>query len=133
MGCQICRGNEQENQLDYGRLRESKPSNRIMVDPPNCPQTEYENFIKSFDQNLQLMGGHYISVSDFDILIPEGAHKIMTEKTFDISQYPTNLKKNYETKPVEFLNGCIYHGGWNDNFQMEGYGKFYLKNENVFA
>ena len=49
--------------------------------------------------------------------------------------FPFELKNNnsYQIKPVEFENGNIYFGQWNDKFEMEGHGKYYIKEENVFA
>ena len=68
--------------------------------------------MKKFDEKLPYIG-KYIPIKDFESLIPENAHKYMTEKALDI---PNNINnsKNYEIKPIEFSNGNIYQGGWNE-------------------
>ena len=133
MGCQVCRGNEQDTQLDFFPTRDLKNSKPITLPPEkdSLLQEEHSNFLKQFENNLQYIG-NYIPMQDFENLIPENARKYMTENTLEIPENINN-SKNFEMKPIEFTNGNIYQGGWNEKFQMEGYGKYYLKNEKVLA
>ena len=47
-------------------------------------------------------------------------------------QYNITIKSQ-NMKPIEFTNRNIYHGQWNQNFEMDGYGKYYLKDERILA
>ena len=130
MGCRVCRGTEPEAQLDFVPP-EPKNSNHIIIEPKK-ESPEHSIFLQKFDEKLPYIG-KYIPIKDFESVIPENAHRYMTEKTIEIPNNIYNIK-NYEIKPVEFTNGNnIYQGGWNENFEMEGYGKYYLKDEKVLA
>ena len=112
MGCNACGFNENEAQIRF-------PS------PPN--------FIQNFDKNLKYFG-EYISQDELKKIIPEKITKYIENNPFQIKTDETGeLGETYETKPIIFKNGNIYHGNWNKNYKMEGKGKYYLKEENVFA
>ena len=92
----------------------------------------YLSFKKSFEEKLHLIG-KYISLSEFEELIPNNARRYMTENTLDISKYLTPEIKTYEIRPVEFIGGNVYKGNWNEKDEMQGYGQYYLKEEKVLA
>ena len=129
--CKLCKQDEEKNQFEYsteaGKKIENTLENTITKNKNN--NNDKDAFLKEFDEKIKLLG-NYISEQEFEIMIPEEANKYIKEQPF-----PIELKNNssYKIKPVEFENGNIYYGEWNDNFEMEGYGKYYLKEEKVFA
>ena len=74
--------------------------------------------------------GQFISEENFKQIIPPEAFEIMKNEPFKIRMKNENVQK---IKPVEFENGNTYYGNWNENYEMEGYGQYYLKEENVMA
>lgn len=130
--CKICKQDEDKNQFEYPNNAGKKVDNTIdskdkIIDDNN--NNNINLFLKEFDEKIKLIG-QYMTEQDFEIMIPEEAKKYIKEQPF-----PIELKNNNscQIKPVEFENGNIYYGEWNDNFEMEGYGKYYLKEEKVFA
>ena len=57
----------------------------------------------------------------------------MTENPFSLNPEQYEISEVYEMKPIEFNNGDVYKGGWNENLKMEGQGKYYLKEDGVLA
>ena len=57
---------------------------------------------------------------------------ISTHKLNYQAYYPSHLTA-YQSNPIQFQNGNIYHGIWNINSEMEGYGKYLLKEKNVIT
>ena len=129
--CKLCKQDEEKNQFEYPNNAGKRTDNSIdskdkIIDNNN---NNINLFLKEFDEKIKLIG-QYMTEQEFEIMIPEEANKYIKEQPF-----PIELKNNssYKIKPVEFENGNIYYGEWNDNFEMEGYGKYYLKEEKVFA
>lgn len=130
MGCNVCRPSEQEAQLKLG---EEIEKNGVKINKsPSMLKEEYNNFIVLFENNLQYIG-QYISSQDLNNCIPENIQKFMIENPLEIKNDLLKNKSSYEVKPIEFKNGNIYFGNWNDNLKMEGPGKYYLKEDNVLA
>jgi hypothetical protein len=118
MGCEACRQREPEANFPLGSNPEIKPEDR-------------QNFMTTFETNLQTFGQYYSS--DFNTLISQKIQDYMHEHPLEIEQkYKENLE-SIDVKPIEFKTGNIYEGGWNKNLKMEGQGKYYLKAENVFV
>lgn len=44
----------------------------------------------------------------------------------------TNNTNTFTSKPIQFKNGNIYDGTWNEDIEMEGNGKLFLKEENIY-
>ena len=146
---QVCRCKEMEEHLDIFEYKEGTNSNNN--DNISIPNTfsetnsnfdtkiklkkknlKYIKFQKAFEKKLPLLG-KYISNFEFESLIPEEARKYMTENILDISKYLSTNIKTYEIKPVEFIGGNVYKGNWNEKAEMEGYGQYFLKTDNVLA
>ena len=36
-------------------------------------------------------------------------------------------------KPIQFENGNIYSGNWNEKLKMDGFGQYYIKEGNLFV
>ena len=131
MGCNVCRPSEQETQLKLSReipqlgFKLNKSVTQIKED--------YNNFMVLFENNLQYIG-KYISPQEFNSSIPETIQNYMIEHPLNIKpELFNNNIETFEVKPIEFKNGNIYFGNWNDNLKMEGFGKYYLKEDNVLA
>ena len=144
MGCvqyKICHQEEEKNQLEYLSSVPSKEDNNITNHEymdlklfsntnPDANQSLNNNFIKEFDEKLQSMG-KYIQEEEF--------HNILTD--IDNNLYKPNDPFPFESmnpfphkiKPIEFEQVNIYEGEWNENLEMDGYGKYLLKGENVLA
>jgi hypothetical protein len=45
----------------------------------------------------------------------------------------TNNTNTFTSKPIQFKNGNIYDGTWNEDIEMEGNGKLFLKEENIYV
>lgn len=119
--------NEIKSDTNYNKgLDDLSYSRKITLDET------YISFKKFFEEKLPLIG-KYISLSEFESLIPEEPRRYMTENILDISKYLSPEIKTYEMKPVEFIGGNVYRGNWNENAEMQGYGQYYLKEEKVLA
>ena len=129
MGCEACRQSEPEAVFPLINLEIKN------IDRPNDTSTEkkqnYDKFITLFEDKLQDLGKYY--ESDFNTLIPSEIQAYMTEKPFSVNQAKYEISTIYEMKPIEFNNGNVYQGGWNENLKMEGQGKYYLKEDGVLA
>ena len=125
MGCNVCRQSEPEAKL----------SNTVALNNPNINmknKDNYNNFIMVFENNMEYIG-KYFPEEDFYSIIPEGTKNYMSDHPFTYNRELNNYSENYNIKPVEFKNGNIYFGSWNDALKMEGKGKYYLKEEGVLA
>ena len=94
-------------------------------------KTKYELFQEKFESKLPNFG-QYIEKEQFIEKIPEKANFYMTENEFKL---PEEIKINeniYEMKPILFKNGNIYEGYWNENIIMDGKGKYYIEDGNLF-
>ena len=127
MGCNVCRQSEPEAKLESN----AAINNDIYKVKKKNPE-DYNSFMHLFESNLQYIG-KYISEQDFNTFIPEENKKYMMEHPMEKVKELCNKLESYEVKPVEFQNGNIYYGGWNDYLKMEGYGKYYLKEDSVLA
>lgn len=118
MGCQICRQKEPEANIPLLQSLEKMQDDR-------------QDFQEKFDAYLQTFGQYYNS--DFDSLISQNIKDYITNDPLQVDEvYHRNLS-GYDMKPIEFKNGNIYQGGWNKNLKMEGQGKYFLIQENVFV
>ena len=139
--CKICHQEEEKNQFEYPSSVPSKEDNNITNREymdlkfisntnPDSNQSLNNNFIKEFDEKLQSMG-KYIPEEEF--------HKILNDinnnlyKPNDPFPFESMNPSPHKMKPIEFEQGNIYEGEWNENFEMDGYGKYLLKEENVLA
>ena len=118
MGCETCRQKEPEATFPLENNEEKNPE-------------EKENFLTTFNTNLPTFGQYY--QSDLDTLISKQIQDYIAENPLQINQEYFEDLNGYDVNPVEFKNGNIYQGGWNKNLKMEGQGKLYLKEGNVFV
>ena len=73
----------------------------------------------------------YLSITDYKKLISERILNYMETHKLNYQQYfPSNLTV-YKSNPKELNNGNIYHGQWNVDGEMEGYGIYIIKDKNI--
>ena len=91
----------------------------------------YQEFIKKFEKKLPGFG-EYIDKEEFNKNIPENALQFMAQNEF---KFPDDIRLNeniFQMNPVKFKNDNIYEGSWNENIIMDGIGKYYIKEGNIF-
>ena len=131
--CKICKQDEEKNQFEYNNETSKKIENEMLNTTKNKSlkiENNSNNFLKEFNEKLQFIG-KYISEEEFELMIPESANDFIKKESFPFLQKENIL--SYKMAPVEFENGNIYNGNWNESIEMEGYGKYYLKEEKVLV
>ena len=87
---------------------------------------------KNFQQKLSQIGS-IIPENDFKNLINKEINNYMENNRIDFKKkIPQNIS-TFESEPIKFKNNNIYYGNWNDNYQMEGYGIYYLNENKVLT
>lgn len=96
------------------------------------PEIETQNFfVESFQKKLPLFG-EYLSTPDFHNNIPESLKNYLENNPINLSQHLNNSKQTFTTpQPIIFKNGNLYSGHWNLEGEMEGFGKYYLKDDKI--
>ena len=123
MGCEICR----KQQLDYNdeiTFPHKKTSFLSEEDLIN-------NYIKNFEEKLPQFG-KYTSLNKFQNEIPNEIVEYSQSNPFKHSNFEVSNLTFTPNKPIEFKNGNLYNGYWNSNYEMEGFGKYILKENNVY-
>ena len=139
--CKICHQEEEKNQFEYPSSIPSKEENNI-INPEynnieftlntkeNANQISTKNYIEEFEERLNSMG-KYIPEEEFHNMLLENENNLY--KPNEPFPFESKNKFPHKMKPIEFEQGNIYEGEWNDNFEMDGYGKYLLKEEKVLA
>lgn len=145
--CRLCLQSEEKNQFEYPETIPKRIENNNDIydnllskeNNENNIQSQESKFILEFNEKLKLLG-KFIPEEEFETIISE----IKNNNTY-ISNDPFPFQKNinndngndnslsYKMKPIEFFQGNIYFGEWNENMEMNGYGKYYLKKEKVLV
>ena len=128
MGCKICRGCEQEPQMNINCEDVVKEITEEILAPKEIQDNQdYDNFMSLF--NAKLPSFRKILPKDgFESIIPKN---FKNESFENKAQYPKN-SKIYKFDPIQFNNGDIYEGSWNQECNFHGEGKFYIKEKNIF-
>ena len=111
--------------LDNSNQNNSLNNNNLLF------KKNYNNFTQKFESNLPKFGKYYDIIS-FKKKIPENANNYMIENVLNL---PENIKINnntFEIKPIQFQNGNIYNGNWNEKYKMDGLGQYYIEEGNIF-
>ena len=138
--CRICRQNEEKNQFDFPF--ETPNKNKLTYENTdlndiglttntnfNSNQAQNPNFLQKFEEKLNSIG-KYIPEEEFKNLLSE----IEPNLYIPNEPFPFEIRSNsHKMKPIEFEQGNIYEGEWNENFEMDGYGKYFLREEKVLA
>ena len=124
---------ERNEKIPTSESEEKKATNFIFQSSSDSvPQYNYINFLKKFNSKLHYFG-KYFDIYEFRQIIPEKANNYMIQNVLNIPKNIAVNKLTYEMKPVEFQNGNIYSGNWNEKYKMEGYGQYYIKEANLFV
>jgi len=134
MGLNYCVQNCNKNGIEQNNSnRESNSNmNQFSSNYTSFPQQNYNNFTKKFNSKLHFLG-KYFDISEFRKMIPTNAYNYMIQNVLNIPENIVQNKSTYEMKPVQFENGNIYSGNWNEKYKMEGYGQYYIKDANLFV
>ena len=129
MGCEACRQSEPE--ANFPLINLEVKSNDRQNETSYEKKHNYDNFTLLFEDKLQNFGKYF--EQEFNTLIKPEILAYMTENPFSLNPEQYEISEVYEMKPIEFNNGNVYKGGWNENLKMEGQGKYYLKEDGVLA
>ena len=149
--CKICHQSEEQNQFEYPQTiprqeennqnnqenqenQENQDLNNIgIITTTNNYMTnkdENPNFIQEFEEKLNTIG-KYFPEEEFHTILSSNSEILYKPE----SPFPFGIGNpfSHKMKPIQFPEGSIYEGEWNENFEMDGYGKYYLKEEKVLA
>ena len=131
MGCRICgfTKNEKNQEFDY--------NSEIISIQNECYHEVNESklndeFTKYFDEKINYIG-KYVTLQNFEYKINKNILNCINKHPFKIPENISNNYNSFKINPIEFNNGNIFFGHWNSKLEMEGYGKYLLTKENVFA
>ncbi len=135
--CRLCKQGEDSNEYEYNKDNHKKIQNTLDISLQNKSKNNVNNdndnkaneFMQKFEENIKSIG-QFNSEEEFEILIPEDIKNFIKNEPFP---FKSDNNDSYKVKPVEFENGNIYLGEWNSEYEMNGYGKYYLKEEKVLA
>ena len=148
---EICSKNENEFVNPFSEIKKqeeankkgenNKEENNILnnsdndINNINEEQLKEDYKFKAFKNKFETVlpnFGQYIDKEQFNENIPENARSYMDQNEF---QLPDNLHINeniYEMQPIKFKNDNLYEGYWNENIIMDGLGKYYIADGNLF-
>ena len=133
VGCQNCRKEIKESERlmerDNPIIDNFDQSNRINDKEYQNAKNNFETIFKTKLNELGVLK----TKNEFNELIRQEISNYMRQNPFDKQKYQSNEKYTYDMDPLEFPNGNIYKGNWNDNLEMDGYGNYLLKNDDVFV
>ena len=133
VGCGNCRKDQKENEEMLERENiihdDFEYTNRINDKEYLNSKNIFENIFNSKINELGVIKQN----SEFNDIIPQDVSNYMRENPFDKNKYESNDKYTYLMDPLEFPNGNIYKGNWNDRLEMDGYGNYILKKDDVFV
>lgn len=93
--------------------------------------TKLELFKEKFESRLPDFGNH-IEKQQFTEKIPENIQNYMIENSFQIPEHIKLNENIYEIGPIQFKNGNLYEGNWNESIVMDGTGRYYIDDGNLF-
>jgi hypothetical protein len=118
MGCKACdKLLHDENQINF--------SNQNNLNKP-----QLDELLNKFLENS---GYEKIYEEEFISNIPEDYIKYCNDHEFILPQELKEKENLIEMNPIKFKNGNIYKGKWNAENQMEGLGKYLIKDDNVYT
>ena len=108
----------------------SQNSSLIIKDKNNKQILNTENNLNPIPER-EIPLDHYLSIQEYKLLISEKILNYIETHKLNYQQYfPSNVNV-YKSNPKEFSNGNIYHGSWNVDGEMEGYGIYLIKDKNI--
>lgn len=108
-----------------------------ITDNENVPKLNSSNKTKNtakdnLDKKL-LEIGSFISLDEYNSFISQDIHNYIQQNKLNYERYISRNISTLEANPVKFKNNNIYYGNWSTNGQMEGYGIYYLSNNNIIT
>ena len=138
--CKICHQDEENNQFEYPQTPTKNPNvydnadyNNIGLTTNtniNSNQKKDPNFLQEFEEKMSSIG-KYIPEEEFQSMISENISNLYV--TNDPFPFESGNPNAHKMKPIEFEQGNVYEGEWNENLEMDGHGKYFLKEERVLA
>ena len=140
--CKICHQNEEQNQFEYPQITPRKSENNknnpednnigliTNTNYNNTNQVEHQDFLQEFESKINTIG-KFFPEEDFQRMLSENSD--IFYKPEEPFPFGTGSEFSHKMKPIEFPEGNIYEGQWNEKFEMDGYGKYFLKEEKVLA
>ena len=126
-------GNKNEIEFNNQNTKQEKQNNNInLIDGHIIINNNYTKFTKQFEEKLPHFG-QYFDINQFKQEIPENAKNYMIENVLNIPEKYKKYGTIYEIKPIQFENGNIYSGNWNENYKMDGLGQYYIKEGNLLV
>ena len=122
--CKICKQEDNKSQFEFAE----EPREKIIKDIPiiNEDNEDIPEQLLFKIKNL----GEIISEDEFNSIIPKETLELINQQSFP---FPIINDKSYKIKPVKFDKGNLYYGQWNIDGVIDGYGKYYLQNDNVLV
>ena len=74
--------------------------------------------------------GKIIHIKDYENSVNQNIRSYINNK-LNYKDYLQEDLITYKSFPIKFKNNNIYYGNWNENNEMEGYGIYYLNEQNV--
>ena len=132
VGCDRCKKSDKD-QTQYFDHTNTIEENKKGINEKNQLYSELkERFEELFNTKINELG-NFISKEEFENLITKEQKEYINQIPFDKNKIKNNEQYRFEMKPVEFPNGNIYEGEWNEYLEMDGYGNYILKNDNVLV
>ena len=113
MGCKYCNKTEENNDIDF-------PTKGSLIF-----NTQFDNFLIETESEK-------LTNDEFDKNIPENYLNYSNEHVFNLPPELKEKKDLHSVQPIKFKNGNIFKGKWNNESRMEGKGKYYVKDDNIF-
>ena len=133
--------NNNDNNNNYPNNNINKSSNNVIVANSKSkiltslldPKENYdkENIIKTnLNAKIPKMG-KVIKYVEYENLIKDHIKNYIKRYPLNYKNYTPKDTVTYKSLPIKFNNGNCYYGNWNENCLMEGYGIYYIKEDDV--
>ena len=75
--------------------------------------------------------GKIMHIKDYENTVNQNVRSYIKKNKLNYKNYLQEDLITYKSFPIKFKNNNIYYGNWNENNEMEGYGIYYLNEQNV--
>ena len=122
--CNICGSTEDNNKAN----KQENFLSQINKNHKKNNETLKESYL---EKNALL--GSYLTVSDYKNTLNKNIINYIENHKLNYQEYYPSPSNTYKSYPIKFKNGDIYHGNWNIDGQMEGYGIYSIKEKNLIT
>lgn len=112
MGCNACIKNNEEGSMNM---------------PENTKMNIFQ-FMQQFDKFLKDSEYEKIKEEEMNSHLP----KNYSNEQLTLPSELVEKDNLYNMEPIKFKNGNIFKGKWNEGNKIEGIGKYYIKNDDIF-